>query len=103
MFDHYQAMVSAICNKVRRGSTRSREGESTGGSTYGYDIWPGHPFHDEVVGMLEATRRRARELRERVDRHNETAGCSADEQRHVIFYVGQTVVDADESTERERL
>jgi hypothetical protein len=102
IFDHYQAMVSAMCSKLRGGATRSREGESTGGSTYGYDVWRGHPLHDEVVGFLEATRQRARELRDRVDRHNEMATCSDDERRRVIFYVGQTVIDGDESRGEER-
>jgi len=102
VFDHYQAMVTAICSKLRKGTTRAEQGEATGGSTYGYDVWPGHPLHDEVLGFLEATRQRARDLRARVDRHNETAPDPEEDRRHVIFYVGQTVVEADESPREQR-
>jgi hypothetical protein len=102
VFDHYQAMVIAICAKLRRGGKRSQHGEAIGGSTYGYDVWRGHPLHDEVLGFLEATRARARELRARVDQHNAGSSCAEEQRRYVVFYVGQAVIEGDESLEEAR-
>src|SRR5262249_25941605 len=70
VFDHYQAMVTAICTKLRLGKTHAAAGEWVGGSTYGFDVWDGHPHHAEVVGFLQATRERAVALRKRVEAHN---------------------------------
>jgi hypothetical protein len=98
VFDHYQAMVTAICAKLTRGTTAKRN-EWIGGSTYGYDIWSGHPYHDEVVGFLQATRDRAAELRARVDRYNAECDEARPPLRRVIAYVGQTVVEPGDTQE----
>jgi hypothetical protein len=70
-------------------------GEWVGGSTYGFDVWEGHPDHDEVVGFLQATRERAIALRKRVEEHNKTNGAPENASRHVIAYVGQTVLELE--------
>jgi hypothetical protein len=92
VFDHYQAMVTAICTKLRLGKTQAAPGEWVGGSTYGFDVWEGHPHHDEVVGFLQATRDRAIALRKRVEAHNANHLPPEEAARHVIAYVGQTVL-----------
>lgn len=96
VFDHYQAMVTALCTKLRRRESTAQRGEWIGGSTYGFEVWPDHPFHDEVVGFLQATRDRAAELRARVDAHNAGKISSQRALRRVIAYVGQTVIEAEE-------
>jgi hypothetical protein len=101
VFDHYQAMVTALCTKLRHGEAVAQHGEWIGGSTYGYEVWPGHPFHDEVVGFLQATRSRAAELRARVDAHNEGRLPAQRSVRRVIAYVGQTVIEAEEAGETQ--
>lgn len=95
VFDHYQAMVTAICTKVRLGRTRASHGEAIGGSTYGYDVWDGHPRRDEVLGFLDATRKRAVQLRKDVEAYN-AAHPAPEGALHVITYVGQTVLGGDE-------
>jgi len=95
VFDHYQAMVTAICTKLRLGKTHAVPGEWVGGSTYGFDVWEGHPDHDEVVGFLQATRERAIALRKRVEEHNKSHEAPANAERHVIAYVGQTVLELE--------
>jgi hypothetical protein len=97
LFDHYQAMVTAICTKLRRGANQARPDDRIGGSTYGFDVWPGHPFEDEVYGLLRETRAKASDLRARVDGHNAGAGAPPDETRRVIFYVGQTLREENET------
>jgi hypothetical protein len=100
IFDHYQAMVIAICRKLQLGTSTSH-GETVGGSTYGFEVWPGHPLQDEVLGFLQATRDRAVDLRQRVDRHNAGADVPEEQRRRVIAYVGQTVIDAVDPSETE--
>jgi hypothetical protein len=95
VFDHYQAMVTAICMKLRLGKTHAAKGEWVGGSTYGFDVWEGHPLHAEVVGFLQATRGRAAALRKRVDAHNVSHSAPDGATQHVIAYVGQAVIDGE--------
>jgi hypothetical protein len=95
VFDHYQAMVTAICTKLRLGKTHAVPGEWIGGSTYGFDVWDGHPHHAEVLGFLQATRERAIELRKRVEAHNVSHSPPEGATQHVIAYVGQTVTQPD--------
>lgn len=98
VFDHYQAMVTAVGTKLRLGRTQAAAGEWVGGSTYSYDVWRGHPLRREVLGFLQETRARAVALRERVAEHNlKHTGEEAIER--VIAYVGQTVIASDETTE----
>jgi hypothetical protein len=98
VFDHYQAMVTAICTKVRAGNTTALLGDSVGGSTYAFEVWPGHPLRDEVTGFLATVRSMAMDLRTRVEEHN-AAHHPPEESDRVIAYVGQTVL-RDEATEQ---
>ena len=98
VFDHYQAMVTALCTKLGSGKTASRRDEWVGGSTYGFDVWDEHPMHDEVVGLLAAMRERATDLRTRVDEFNRTAARPG-ARRRVVAYMGQTVIETDEGME----
>ncbi len=99
VFDHYQAMVTAICSKVRSGQKRALPGEWIGGSTYGFDLTSEHPLHDEVVNFLQTTRARAGALRARVDEHNRNVALDPDASFRVIAYVGQTVVMPEQGVE----
>jgi Winged helix DNA-binding domain len=96
VFDHYQAMVTAVCIKLRRGKLSAALADSVGGSTYTFDIWEGHPFEREILGLLSAFRQQGRALRERVDRYNEehggTDGTATRRELRVISYVGQGVL-----------
>lgn len=95
IFDHYQAMVTAICTKLRAGSTRARPADADGGSTYGFDVWAGHPMEDEVLGLLRQCREQASSLRARLEAYNSQHGVP-EAARRVIYYVGQTVVEEEE-------
>jgi peptide/nickel transport system substrate-binding protein len=99
LFDHYQAMVTAICTKLRLGRTQSMSGEWIGGSTYSYDVWEGHPVREEVLRFLQDTRERAVALRRRVETHNLRHSAPEEAIERVIAYVGQTVVRAENAEE----
>lgn len=95
VFDHFQAMVTAICTKLRLGKTHAAVGEWVGGSTYSFDVWEGHPHHEAVVGFLQATRERAVALRKQVEAHNTSHPAPEGAAQQVIAYVGQTVIFAE--------
>lgn len=87
IFDHFQAVLSALCAKLARGASRAERHDSTGGATYSLDLWPGHPLEQEALDSLEKVRAMMDDLRLRVDR------VTVDQQRtpseRLIFYVGQ--------------
>jgi hypothetical protein len=95
VFDHYQAMVTALCAKLRSGARSATPGEWIGGSTYAFDVCAGHPYHDEVVGFLQATRDRASALRHRVEQYNADHALPEEGAMQVVAYVGQTVIDSN--------
>lgn len=101
VFDHYQALVAAIGMKLRIGQTRALPSDAIGGSTYVYDIWPGHPLEAEVLGFLRGVREQASELRERVDTLREQFPDRIPGNQRVIFYAGQTVLRDDVPDEEE--
>lgn len=93
VFDHYQAMVTAICTKLDAGARRATQGEAVGGSTYTFEVWPGHPLEAEVTAHLQRLRELSVDLRHKVEAHNAThAAPDAGATRKIISYVGQTVV-----------
>jgi hypothetical protein len=92
VFDHYQALVGALCAKLDLAARGAQKNDVIGGSTYGFEIWPGHPHYDEVRGLLQRFREQCGELKERVAAYNLSA--SAPERRErVISYFGQNVLD----------
>ncbi len=101
VFDHYQAVVTAICAKLASGTTRSEHGESIGGSTYSVEVWPGHPLFDQARGLLQSLREQARGLREQVDHLNATLPRPAEGVQRIITYVGQTVQESHETVEEQ--
>jgi hypothetical protein len=96
VFDHYQAMVTALCSKLRRGRTRAKSDDWIGGSTYGFDVWPGHPHRDEVLNLLASYREKLSAIREQVDAYNAANDVPEDQRERVISYFGQTILGLDE-------
>ncbi len=100
VFDHFQAIVTAIGSKLRQGKESSTAAEHVGGSTYNYWIWTDHPMREEVLGSLQRMRDLAVELRERLDTYNATQTVPRERMTRVIFYLGQTYLEPEESGER---
>lgn len=101
VFDHYQAMVTAIGAKLSLGAPRSEHGEYIGGSTYSVEVWPGHPLFEQALGLLQTFREQARSLRERVDGLNPTLARPSAGVQRVITYVGQTVQESPDVLENQ--
>jgi hypothetical protein len=95
VFDHYQAMVTAITTKLRLGRQRGAQTDWVGGSTYGFEVWDGHPHRTDVLTFLRSARERAVSLREQVAAYNAGHAVGSGSMK-VIAYVGQTVIGHDE-------
>ncbi len=89
VLDHFQALVSAIDQKLSLGRSRTDLRDVVGGSTWSLDLWDGHPLEEEVLGTLARVRAEVEDLRSRVDAQNATA--SAEPTKRVVCYVGQYV------------
>ena len=94
VYDHFQALVGTICRKLAL-PANAREQELTGGSTYSFAVWPGHPHEDEVTATLKRFRAEQSALRAKVDAFNAAHGIAEAERRKVITYAGQHIVDAE--------
>lgn len=91
VFDHLQAVVQTICQRLREASERTSPSGVVGGSTYTFDVWEGHPLEGEVKAELGALRARLGALRERVEATNARLGVPP-RYEQVVTYVGQCVL-----------
>ncbi len=93
LLDHYQTVVAAICAKLRNGANRALPDDQIGGSTYSFDIWPGHPREQEVQNLLRTIRAQLSRLWDEVTEHNrrEKPNRAEDEISRHTFYCGQLV------------
>jgi predicted transcriptional regulator len=97
VFDHYQAMVSALVTKLRSKRRSAALADQVGGSTFVFDLFEGHPLQSEVLGYLATTRTLGLSLRARIDayaaQHPSPPGVRP---LRVVAYVGQSVSESDE-------
>jgi len=91
VFDHVQAMVQTICQRLSSATDGARPNDEVGGSTYTFDIWPGHVHEAEVRGQLAEQRKRLGELRDRVEIANRKTPPPSSFEK-ITTYVGQCVV-----------
>lgn len=96
VLDHFKAVTKTIILRLSQRS--SSIDDSIGGSTYTFDVWPGHPLENEVRGALKQVRSQLSSLRERVADYNEAAK-PPDQSSRVVLYVGQCLIE----DEREEL
>jgi hypothetical protein len=104
MFDHFQAVVKTLCARLQ-GLDEATASSELGGSTYGFNVWPGHPHEAEVRGALADFRQKYTELRKRVQQYN-TDHPLPQKYTEVVIYGGQHLTeqeadDGDSLTERE--
>jgi hypothetical protein len=99
VFDHFHAVVKTIGARLR---TDEPGTSAQGGSTYTFDVWDGHPFESEVLGLLADLRERTSKLRKDVREHN-ARNVRPRRYWEVTFYGGQTNVEQEsEGSERSR-
>ena len=97
VFDHYQAVVTTLSQKVGGGHTMATMKDVVGGSTFCYDLWDEHPQSDEVEGLLAEFRARCFDVQGRVEEHAaQTPEQDRRNPRRVTVYVGQSAIRDDE-------
>ena len=95
IYDHFQAMVKTIVCKLRQDSLGASMGDRVGGSTYTFEVWPGHPFEERVHAQLSRFREATSSLRRDVDEYNQRHGLRALYDR-VTVYMGQSVISEED-------
>jgi hypothetical protein len=92
VFDHFRAAATAIAAKLQKKGARSAHGDIVGGSTLSFGIKPGHPYEEQVYGLLTRVRTDINQLWEQVAEHNKHHPLDAGERVEVTFYFGQNVI-----------
>jgi hypothetical protein len=99
VFDHFQAVVATLAARLR---IRAKDPDDwTGGGTFSFEVWRGHPMFDEAVGLLSQTRSRARALRERIRDFSGKRSPESERPLRVVFYLGQSLIGNEEADEEE--
>lgn len=97
LLDHFQAVVGAMCVKLRNGETRALPDDEVGGSTYTFEVWAGHPKEREARALLKQFREQLTRLWDEVMDHNREQPIPQNVHR-VTFYCGQfATTEADAS------
>jgi len=101
VYDHVHAVVNAVIGKLRSEKTQACMEDEVGGSTFSYEVWPGHPHEKRVGALFKKVRAEGNQLLEelRVFEQSEAAKAKppAAQRRKVVFYCGQAVHHQDES------
>jgi len=102
LFDHFQAVVKTMCVRLGGGSEGAGAARelASGGSTYTFSVWSGHPYEEEVRGLLSEFRARHSELRQRVSSYNEQHALPPTYERVTAY--GGVCVTLEEPDELER-
>lgn len=96
IFDHFQAVCTAIGLKLRQGASSSSRTDTVGGATLGFDLYPGHPHEEEVKSLLSRVRNDINEVWERVHAHNVSVNTPEEEKTRAVFYCGQYFISRDD-------
>lgn len=94
VFHHLQAVVQTICQRLRSIDEGQPPPAGIGGSTYAFDVWPGHPLEGKVQEQFSELRRRLSQLRQEVSSYNDVHGL-AEKYSQVTTYVGQCVIERE--------
>lgn len=97
VFDHFQAVCTAVAMKLRRGAKQSKKDDVVGGATLAFDVHANHPFRDEVFSSLERVRAQMNELWDRVVAYDQEHPVPEGQKQRVTFYFGQSVIEDEES------
>ena len=96
IIDHFRAVSSALSAKVKSGARSSSKDDATGGSTFTFELEPGHALESEIRGTLGRLRQELIALWDRVAAENARKPLGESSYR-VTTYVGQ-FVETEEST-----
>jgi hypothetical protein len=96
VIDHHRAVLSALAAKVVSGKHVSAAADEVGGTTWSFDLWPGHPREQEVRKLLSSLRGQV------VPLWNEVAAYNSEHRPahtyKVTVYCGQYLVMDEEQS-----
>lgn len=95
VIDHHRAVLSALAAKVVSGKHVSAARDEVGGTTWSFDLWPGHPKEQEVRALLARLRSEVVPLWDEVAEYNREHRPA--ETYKVTVYCGQYLVMGEES------
>lgn len=98
IYDHTQAVVGALCHRLRRRGRAESIDRSIGGSTYTFDVAPDNPTWERVLGLLGRLRVELSALRAEADAFEGTRPEPRPSTIRVLFYCGQNVLAEDVPT-----
>jgi len=99
LLDHHQAVLNALAAKITAGARGSKKSDETGGATYRFELWTGHPHEEEVRSLLARFRQQAADLWERVSSYNASSQRPEADRFGVVFYLGQHLQQEAEEEE----
>ncbi len=91
VFDHFQAVATAIASKLQFLSGDKPGSDWIGGTTLRFELCADHPHAREVLGLLQETRQRLNQIWARVSDYNDEHPIDEERRFNVIFYFGQNV------------
>jgi DNA-binding MarR family transcriptional regulator len=101
LLDHYQAVVRSMCIKLNQGTNSASLRDRLGGSTYSFDVWPGHKYEQRVYALLAEHRTALSAFWNEVSEHNRHERKPA-AHASVTFYFGQSVATEDQGANHEQ-
>ncbi len=95
VIDHHRAVLNALAAKVVSGKHVAAAADEVGGSTFSFDLWPGHPREREVRKLLASVRAELMPLWGEVSEYNKEN--RPDATYKVSFYCGQYLVTEEDA------
>lgn len=92
LYDHFQAVVRAICKKIRSKDHQARYADLQGGTTFSLDVEVDDPMYAEISGFLAETRVKMERWLDYVTTNPPKTGQRA---VTVTIYTGQSVEDLE--------
>ncbi|HTU57742.1 MAG TPA: hypothetical protein VMF89_04895, partial [Polyangiales bacterium] len=92
VLDHFRAVCGALSNKLARIGAASSDDALIGGTTLSFELSQGHPFEQEVKGLLGRVRADIFALWHQVSAHNQQEPPDEDALERIVFYVGQNFI-----------
>ena len=92
--DHHRSVLNALAAKIVSGKHVSATADEVGGTTWSFDLWPGHPKEQEVRALLRTVRAQIAPLWDEVAEYNQTHRPAVTYK--VTFYGGQYLVTEED-------
>jgi hypothetical protein len=91
VFDHFQAVATAIANKLKHLGSEGEARDWLGGTTLRFELSPTHPYRAQTLALLGRVRAELDAFWNQVSDYNDAHPLSEDERFNVVFYFGQNV------------